>query len=359
MRRILAQFLLVRFAGIFLFVLFTLTSLLVLFDLLAHADDLAVNHRETLLPMACYACLRLPVLLAMITPMCALLAALVTFERLASQYELVALQGAGVSMYQVCLILLLGGIAVAVLHFGLAVNVVPPAEARLFRWAERNYQGLPGRAVLEPGPAWFAAGAFQTHISNARDDGRLLDTVLLIERDEPGSIMAYYEAREARYDGSGWTLMNGWKQSITDGQRQGFARLPLALPLDPEQVTQVRLPVSSLDFAALRALSAKPAGSAAFPSWHYKAWIGRRLAEPLGSLVMILLAAPLGLQLKRSGRQLQWGSIALGLGFLFFIIERLLLAFGESGALAPSLAVWGPLAVFGLVGIILLSMLQK
>src|SRR5690606_6734567 len=88
MRTVVARFLLLRFAGIFVFVLFTLTSLLVLFDLLAQADDLALHHEETLWPLAAYAGLRLPVLLTMIIPMSALLAALVTFERLASQYEL-------------------------------------------------------------------------------------------------------------------------------------------------------------------------------------------------------------------------------------------------------------------------------
>lgn len=359
MRRIVAQFLLLRFAGIFLFVLFTLTSLLVLFDLLAHADDFAVVHHNTFWPMTWYAGLRLPVLLAMITPMSALLAALVTFERLATQYELVALQSTGVSLYQICAVLLLGGLAVSALHFGVTVVAATPAEARLFRWAERNYEGLPDRAVLEPGPAWFATGPYRLHIGNAQEQGRKLEHIVLIESQQPGVITSYTEAASARVSPTGWTLLDGWAQTIEGGRVEPFAERLLPLVLTPLQIAQVRLPVSSLDLATLRTLSEKPAAVRPFPACHYQTWLGRRFAEPLGSLVMILLAAPLGLQLKRSGRQLLWGSVALGLGFVFFISERILLALGESGLIAPGLAVWSPLAGFGLAGIATLVFLQK
>lgn len=359
MRTVVARFLLLRFAGIFVFVLFTLTSLLVLFDLLAQADDLALHHEETLWPLAAYAGLRLPVLLTMIIPMSALLAALVTFERLASQYELVALQSAGVSMYQVSLVLLAGGLAVAGLHFTVAAQFAVPAEARLFRWAERDYVGLPGRAVLAPDSAWFDAGRYQVHIDQARDEGRRLDTITVIERDNPNAITTYYEAREARHAEAGWELVDGWKQTLAEGRRENFARLILPLPLEPEQVMRVRLPLSSLGFDVLRQLRDAPGESGRPSRAHYETWLGRRLAEPLGTLIMLLLAAPLGLQLKRSGHQMRWGALGLGLGFLFFIAERVLAALGENGVLPPGPAAWGAIAVFGFVGVVQLITLQK
>lgn len=359
MRTVIARFLLLRFAGIFVFVLFTLTSLLVLFDLLAQADDLALHHAETLQPLAAYAGLRLPVLLTMIIPMSALLAALVTYERLASQYELVALQSAGVSMYQVNLVLLTGGLAVAGLHFAVAAQFAVPAEARLFRWAERDYAGLPGKEVLAPGSAWFDAGRYQVHIDQAREAGLRLDTVVVIERESPDAITTYYEAREARQVGGGWELVDGWKQTLADGRRENFKSFTLPLPLDPGEVMRVRLPLSSLDYGVLRQLRDAPAESGRPSRAHYETWLGRRLAEPLGTLIMLLLAPPLGLQLKRSGHQMRWGALGLGLGFLFFIAERVLAALGENGVLPPGPAAWGAIAVFGFVGVVQLITLQK
>lgn len=360
LRWIVARFLLVRFAGIFLFTLFALTSLLVLFDLLAHTDELALHHEDTFVPMLYYAGLRLPVLLAMIMPLSVLLAALVTFERLATQFEFVALQAAGISLRQVCFIMLLGGFAISAGHYGILVNVATPAEARLFRWAERDYEGLPKGSALEPGPAWFSAGRFRVHAANARDGGRRLDEVVLIENEQPGVIVAYYEAKEARYDlSSGWTLLDGWKQPTQGGARLDFARLDIRLPLEPAQVAVVRLPLSSIDRTTLKVLRRISAEAQSQPAPQFQAWMDRRRAEPLGALVMILFAAPLGLQLKRSGRQLRWGGLGFGVGFIFFITERIMLALGESGTVSPTLAVWGPLAVFGVVGIILVNRLAK
>lgn len=359
MRRIVARFMLLRFAGMFLFVVFTLTSLLALFDLLAHAEVLSLHHAETLLPMSYYTGLRLPVLLAMITPMSALLAALITFERLATQFELVALQSAGMSIYQACLVMLSGGLMVAGLQFAVVSELATGAEARIFRWAERDYAGLPDRSVLEPGPTWFATDRFQLHVANARDRGRQLDSVQLIELDSPGSILTYHMAREARANDSGWTLIDGWKQTVATGRREQFETLEVPLALDPREVERARLPVSSLTLGELRTLGADSGERAGERAHIYRTWAARRIAEPLGTLVMILLAAPLGLQLRRSGRQLRWGALAVGLGFLFFIFERILLALGESGAVAPAVAAWSPLGAFTAIGIVLLYRVKK
>lgn len=359
MRPVFSLFLLLRFVGMFVFVEFALTGLLVLFDLLAHADDLATQHANSLVPMLCYAGLRLPLMLAMITPMSVLLAALVTFERLATQYELVALQSAGVSLYQVTGVLLAGGLMISAIHYVLLVEVATPAKARLFRWAERDYAGLPGRDVLEPGTAWFAPGPYRVSIFNAREQGYELEQVTVLDNSEPGVFASYIEAREAHFDGRIWTLMDGWEMRGVSGGRAQFEERELDMPLRPDDVAEVRLPADSLSGASLRSLARRPDGQRPLPAHAYQTWYGRRFAGPLGSLVMILFAAPLGLQLKRSGHQGFWGGLALGLGFLFFIVERIFAAFGEGGTLAPALATWGPLTVFGLAGLAMIAFLQK
>lgn len=356
--QIVPRFVLLRFVGFFLFVLFTLTSLLALFDLLAHADELSAHHDTTFLPMAYYVGLRLPSLLTMITPLSVLLAALVTFERLATQYELVALQSAGVSIYEICFFLLVGGLGVSAMHFAVASTLAKPAEVRLFRWAERNYEGLPDQKNLDPGPAWLGTARYRVHVGDAREQGRRLLEVVVVENERPGVITKYYEAKEARYTEKGWILVDGWEQTTDGGRRNPFQEVAVDLAVIPEQVANVRLPLSSLNLATLGILRAK-ASPTTDPPHRYETWAARSKAEPLGSLVMILLAAPIGLQLRRGGRQGFWGRFAIGMGFLFFITERILLAFGVSGDVAPSLAVWSPFACFALLGLTCLYSLQK
>lgn len=359
MRPLFIRFLLGRFAVIFLFVLAALTSLLVLFDVLAHSEDLTVNHASVLTPMACYAVLRLPTLATMIIPLAVLLAALVAYERLAVQSEIVALGSAGISLYRVVAVFLGGALVVCALQFLLTLTTVVTTEVRLDRWAARSYRGLPDASTLETGVAWFASGPHLIRFANAREQGRVLDRVTVVERGPDGTMVGHYEAATARFTGTGWELSQISHTTLDTAVTATIARQVFRWDFVPRQVALVGLPVDALPLPMLHELATDPSGRMERPAHYYETWWHRRWAEPLASLTMMLLAAPLGLQLKRGGRHVFWGGIALGSGLLFFVLERIFVAFGESGALPPVLAIWSPLTVFTLLGLGLLIHVQK
>lgn len=359
MRPLFLRFLLRRFAAIFLFVLAALTSLLVLFDVLAHSEDLTLNHASALTPMACYAALRLPTLATMIFPLAVLLAALVAYERLAVQSEIVALGSAGISLYRVVAVFLGGALAVGALQFLLTMTTVVTTEVRLDRWAARGYRGLPDASTLETGEAWFASGPYLIRFANARERGHVLDRVTVVERGPDGTMVGHYEAATARFAHDAWELSQVSHTTLETAVTEASARQVFRWDFVPRQVALVGLPVDALPLAMLRELASDPSGRMERPAHYYETWWHRRWAEPLASLTMMLLAAPLGLQLKRGGRHLLWGGIALGSGLLFFIVERIFVAFGESGALPPVLAIWSPFTVFTLLGLGLLLHVQK
>lgn len=77
-----------------------------------------------------------------------------------------------------------------------------------------------------------------------------------------------------------------------------------------------------------------------------------RLAAPWTCLVVALIAIPFG---AAGGRKNVFYGVAgsIGIGFLYFILQRVGFAMGQGGKLAPVLAAWLPNGVFGLLGLIL------
>ena len=74
---------------------------------------------------------------------------------------------------------------------------------------------------------------------------------------------------------------------------------------------------------------------------------------------MILLAAPVALQLTRSGNRILFVVFALVMGFLYFVVESVLLTLGNTGELPVQVAVWGPAVFFSLIGLVSIVRQQR
>ena len=81
--------------------------------------------------------------------------------------------------------------------------------------------------------------------------------------------------------------------------------------------------------------------------------LARRFAVPFASLVMALIAAPLGLRSHRTSNAVGMG-ISLILIFTYYFLAHYLDMFGESGQMPPLLAAWLPNIIAGVAGVGLL-----
>jgi lipopolysaccharide export LptBFGC system permease protein LptF len=70
--------------------------------------------------------------------------------------------------------------------------------------------------------------------------------------------------------------------------------------------------------------------------------------------VIALFTAPFALSLNRKGKAATVG-YAVGLWLVFMAVTSVFEQFGLNGTLPASIAVWGPLSLFGMLGIYLLS----
>ncbi len=85
----------------------------------------------------------------------------------------------------------------------------------------------------------------------------------------------------------------------------------------------------------------------------FRTQLENRWAVPWGALVVVFLAAPMGIVYSRRGI-LGGVAMAILLFFSLFLLSNILVAFAKGYRLDPILAVWGPYAFFFAIGLLLL-----
>ena len=325
-----------------------LAAILLLFDVLANADDVVEGSGRILVPVLAYAALRLPEIVSLVVPLAALVATMALLAHLVATHELVALRAAGVSFYRIVAALLLGALALSAVHFAFVETVLPQTSSRLELWRAEDFRGLPPRRLPRQAPAWFALGDTLVEVETSSLDGRRLQGVTVVRRQEDGRMRVYLRAERAVYTGLTWRLDEVRRAALQGQRAEVLPSLRLDLPVTPKRFAALGERPGALRLREIQRLIANP-DLGGRPQYVYEVWYHRKLAHPLGALVMVLLAAPLGLQHARRQRMLLASFGVMFAGFLFFVAERLLATVGETGLVPVPLATWTPMVVFALL----------
>lgn len=345
---ILGRYFLRFFLGRALIVTLGLAVVLLVFDVLANADDIVSGSNSIVAPLLAYAALRLPQVITLVIPLAALIATLITYATAVSSHEMVAVRAAGISIYRTTAVLLLGAFILAGAHLWFADTVLPATTSRLQLWQARDYAGMPPRQRPHRAPAWFSLGDTVVEVGWSSLDGSHLRDITVVRRDEAGRMIAYLRAEQAEYVEELWVLRNVRRVGVNGGSQSSQEELRIAIPVTPKRFAALGERPGALSLSEIWRL-ANTTELGGRPERVYHVWLQRTFAQPLGALVMVLLGATVGLQHARRNRMLLASSGAIGAGFLFFVAERLLLALGETGIVPSAMAVWAPAGVFSML----------
>jgi lipopolysaccharide export LptBFGC system permease protein LptF len=107
-----------------------------------------------------------------------------------------------------------------------------------------------------------------------------------------------------------------------------------------------------MSFAELRRYI-RDLGQSGFDTKRLSVQLNRKLADPLITLVMAVLAIPFALSMGKSG-SLTGIAAAIGLAVAYWVVAGLFEALGVVNILPTLLAAWSPDLLFGLAGTYLL-----
>ena len=297
-----------------------------------------------------YEFLRTPVMIEQILPVSVLIGALTCFTGLARNSEMAALRATGTTIYRIVALLLPAAALVAVLHFFIADQISPRAQQAYTTWWNAhppNTAAKDAKAPTKIKPVWFRTGSYLVYAEGASSDGRRLEKPRIYRRNPDGRMSERLVAREATFGVDGRWLLDGAEEldvqptSLSNALR---GQRVWETDLDPTDVVSVFWPEEKISAGkALRAITGtRPADKS--PAF-YATRLQRALAEPLGAIVMLLLAAPAALAHQRNN-QATLLMFSLAAGLLFLAVDGVLTALGQTNVLPPLLGAWAGPALF-------------
>ena len=322
-----------------------LLALTVLMDLIANSDDIVGKEDNVSLALLRYAGLRLPGVASQVIPIAVLLAALVTLANLVRHSELVAALSSGLSTFRLIAAFLPAALLVAVLQFVVEDRLMPEANAALRAWGVGDFSDFAKKD--DKGRIWVRHGDDYVSFRRAEDDetGRLSDITIFV-RGEEGKLVERIEAERADYRDGAWQLAEVRRLPADSGPLATQESMTWAATLDGATLRALTLHPKELGWGALRRM-AENAGFGNQPSYLYQVWLHKKIARPLATVVLILLAVATIQRVQSRHPAIMMFVVGIAAGFVYRIFDELVLTLGEAGLLPVVVSAWAPPLILG------------
>jgi lipopolysaccharide export system permease protein len=333
---------------------------LVLLQQAMRLTDLITKQGVSPLAITPIIALALPALVVIVLPVCALMTPAITYSRLATDNELLALRATGYSFYQLLgpvfvLGILMGGVTTI-----LVVHIIPHTN---FLARQQIFEAVSTSLQLQ-----IREGVFQSplpglvlYVDRIDKKNGLLQGVLLADNRTSEATTIFAPEAEIIPDFPSMRvivrLRNGSlqrRQGEATVQQAAFERYSFVIdvgsPWDSTELSKKRVREMTLGeiWQEAQVLKARGGGYLrALVEWH------KRVALPVSCLILGFVGAPVGSLNRRTGRL---GGFALSAGTL--LLYYLLLTSGsslaETGTINPALGAWVPLAMAALAAVYLI-----
>jgi LPS export ABC transporter permease LptG/LPS export ABC transporter permease LptF len=291
-----------------------------------------------------------------VTPIAALIAALVTIGLLTRNSEIIVMRACGISLYRTALPLLVFGALWSGVLFALEESLLAAAnrEAEALRHVIRG--GSP-RTFDVLNRQWVAGRDGSLYHYAFFDPRRLEMSGLSIYRFDARAwrLASRQYVAVAAFRGGVWTGGEGWEREFSrEGQVKAYRTTRRArLDLEPADYFMTEQPdADRMTYRQLRRYidELRTSGFNVVP---YAVALQRKLSFPLVTVVMTLLAVPFAVTTGRRGALFGVG-VGIGIAMAYWLLFSVFAAIGTAGLIAPVLAAWAPNLLFGAGAVYLL-----
>jgi LPS export ABC transporter permease LptG/LPS export ABC transporter permease LptF len=339
------------FSWVFLLVVLSALALFIVFDLIENSDEILRNKVGTGLVLNYYKYLSLQMFYE-VAPIVVLVTTLMTFSLLARTNEITACKALGMSLYRLSLPALAAALLVTFFCGYLESSVLPASNEKVAKLKDRIHGRETARTYRRADRQWlFGQGRYIYNYLHYDPQQASLQRLQVFDFDEQHRLVRRLYAESAHYIGEAWVFTNGWVRSFDGVEVTGYTRFEepkiVRYPETPDYFDSEIRPPEQMRYGELkRYIQELKESGQAVPELQVE--LQNKIALPVTSLIMALVALPFAFRLGRQGALYGIGiSIVLGIVFMgFFAFFGKL---GEAGALPPAVAVWSPGAVFALL----------
>ena len=302
---------------------------------------------------------QIPQILVILLPVSLLLGLLFCLGRMSRANEVVSMLTAGISVPRVILPLIFIGVITSLGIAALNYSLAPHADRaqRAFEeetHARREYKGVIGQIFRNRADnrTWF--------IQSFRPGENNFQSVQILQQDQEDNITRDYLANSAVYhpEDKSWELQN---VKVVDYDAAGNIKNSRYYPAfiikdwseTPYRLASANLHADSLSVPELRDYLHFNSDFPPVLLAPFATHLQYRYALPWSCLVVVFIAAPLGIGFSRRGI-LSSVAAAILLVFAMNFLTHFFLALGEGYRIRPWVAAWTPDIAFAIIGLYLL-----
>ncbi|HWS96788.1 MAG TPA: LPS export ABC transporter permease LptF, partial [Candidatus Methylomirabilis sp.] len=331
---ILDNMILRDFAQYLVMIMATFLMLALVFTFFELLTDI-VRNKVSFILLAEYLLNLSPSLVYLMAPMSVLLAVLITFGLLRKSSELTAMKATGFSIYRTTfpVVLLSAGFAVGLFIFD---QIYIPHTNRRQETLRNEIKGKPPQTYLQADRKWIFGQSNQIYYYQVFDpDTNRFGGVSVFEFDPA----TFQLTRRIHADGAHWepslkkwVFENGWVRTLSGASIQEYRTFDVStfkeLGEDPSYFKKEVRQSSEMNYEELSNYI-RDLRQSGFDTVRLKVQLQKKVAYPLITLVMAVLAIPFSAQ-KRRGGALAGVAIALGIAIVYWVTAGVFEAMGNA-----------------------------
>jgi LPS export ABC transporter permease LptF/LPS export ABC transporter permease LptG len=361
---LLDDYIMREYATTFSIVLCSFSTLFLIFTFFELIGPIFRN-RTPLVTVGEYLINLIPFILYNVTPLCALVAVLVTFGTLNRTSELTAMKSSGISLYRIITPVLFVTLLISAGLFIFDEFYLPAANRRQEALLS-VIKDKPAQTFLRPDRQWISgqtnnagepARIFYYQYFNAERD--TFANITVFEFD-PATFVLQRRifATAARWDThlNNWVFESGWERTFAGETIASYKPFTVStfpeIKEQPSYFKKENLPSQEMSYNELSTYidDLKQSG---FDTKRLSVQLNKKIAYPLITLVMAILAIPFALSMGKKG-SLTGIATAISLAITYWVVALIFESLGNVNTLPAALAAWTPDLLFGITGAYLL-----
>ena len=307
--------------------------------------------------LAAYLFFLIPFVYTQLSPTALMIATIAAYVIKSRQNEIVTWTAAGRSIYRLLMPCFLLMAVIGVLNFG--IQEVVFTRANRIQDSLRDRIRSRNTVINKSGTVWASNGSriFSFKLPNASDNAKRseLRDIVVYEFDKGNRrLVAVYKASEAVWRGEGIDLKKGVERIDIDERGEAIVSKPGEFLLKEDYNPLIRTVTKPSHLNVLETREKVVTTESESERRLYEVALQKKYSTPFLPFIITLFTAPFALTLSRKGNVITIGyAVALWLGFMGTV--NVFEQFGTSGILSPAIAVWSPLVLFTVLGLMLIS----
>ncbi|MBF0569286.1 MAG: LptF/LptG family permease [Candidatus Omnitrophica bacterium] len=363
--RILDNYITKSVVRIFISAILLFCFLYILIDLAMHLDDFFTNK----VPMAVirsYYISFFPLIFVQTSPIACLLATLFTYSTLNNNNEIIALRSSGMDFWKITRPAIIFSVMIAAFVFMVQEKFVPQSASLSQDIKKDTIDVKADNRSGKPQPVknlyFYGMDNRLFYIDEYDPATRTMKSPTIITQDSRQRLTEKLVALKGEWTGSSWKFTScqiatyNPLDQIAAADVHVYTEKTVNIGESPSDLMKQHADVTTMNIHQLREYIKRFKSSGAEVALRgLRVDLNQKIAYPFACIVIIFVGLPFALMTgNRKGLTFASVGIALAIGFLFFVVNSIGLAFGKLGAFPPAVAAWFAPILFLIAGVLLI-----